>query len=221
MNGRHKAHRCTPRPWSKPGKTLLQSPCSYCCTLQDTADVVLKHRSLGSHSRRVARCCRGSMQLDRCSTSSRPTFCVSRLRVVLHLWLCRRAAAQLGRQLLGHHARYQAVAQVATSTAAQGVLSQWQRQAALAAAQRGLTSATLRYSAVQGALSFLGPVMWAWLAVDLLKAAVGTDYARVVRAVYILAQVRLVATQGWSNPEDDEAPMLEAGTDDANDAYFS
>lgn len=30
---------------------------------------------------------------------------------------------------------------------------------------------------------------WAWLAVDLVKAAVGTDYARVVRAVYILAQV--------------------------------
>lgn len=57
------------------------------------------------------------------------------------------------------------------------------------AAQKGLTSATMRYSAVQSALSFLGPVMWAWLAVDLVRAAVGTDYARVVRAVYILAQV--------------------------------
>jgi hypothetical protein len=68
-------------------------------------------------------------------------------------------------------------------------VSQWQRQAALAAAQKGLTSATMRYSAMQSALSFLGPVMWAWLAVDLVRAAVGTDYARVVRAVYILAQV--------------------------------
>jgi uncharacterized protein YaaW (UPF0174 family) len=68
-------------------------------------------------------------------------------------------------------------------------MSQWQRQAALAAAQKGLTSATMRYSAVQSALTFLGPVMWAWLAVDLVRAAVGTDYARVVRAVYILAQV--------------------------------
>ncbi|KAF8063867.1 hypothetical protein HT031_003724 [Scenedesmus sp. PABB004] len=112
----------------------------------------------------------------------------------------RRSAAQLGRQLLGRQLRYQAVAQAATSGAAGGVLAQWQRQAALAAAQRGLTSATLRYSAVQGALSLLGPVMWAWLAVDLVRAAVGTDYARVVRAVYVLAQVRLVATQGWSNP---------------------
>jgi len=44
---------------------------------------------------------------------------------------------------------------------------------------------------LQGALSFLGPMMWAWLAVDLVKAALGTDYARVVRAVYVLAQVSL------------------------------
>jgi hypothetical protein len=142
---------------------------------------------------------------------------------------CRRTAAQLGRQLLGHHARYQAVAKAATSTAAQGMLSQWQRQAALAAAQRGLTSATLRYSAVRGALSFIGPMMWAWLAFDLVRAAVGTDYARVVRAVYIMAQVRLVATQGWSNPEDDDAAGSAAsgagygfGSSDAeDDVYFS
>lgn len=87
----------------------------------------------------------------------------------------------------------QAVAKAATSTGARSLMSQWQRQAALAAAQKGLTSATMRYSAVQSALSFLGPVMWAWLAVDLVKAAVGTDYARVVRAVYILAQVNAAA----------------------------
>jgi hypothetical protein len=61
----------------------------------------------------------------------------------------RRSAAQLGRQLLGHHMRYQAVAQAATSSAAQGIVTQWQRQAALTAAHKGLTSATLRYSAVQ------------------------------------------------------------------------
>lgn len=149
----------------------------------------------------------------------------------------KRTAAQLGRQLLGHHARYQAVAKAATSTAAQGMLSQWQRQAALAAAQRGLTSATLRYSAVRGALSFIGPMMWAWLAFDLVRAAVGTDYARVVRAVYIMAQVRLVATQGWSNPEDDAAAAAAAaaaaggaasgagsgygGEDADDDVYFS
>jgi hypothetical protein len=169
----------------------------------------------------------------------------------------------------------QAVAKAATSTGARSLMSQWQRQAALAAAQKGLTSATMRYSAVQSALSFLGPVMWAWLAVDLVKAAVGTDYARVVRAVYILAQVgagaagaalesgaravsccltedtgastvsagqthllelgltaesyllccvfvcapqvRLVATQGWSNP--DQPTVGGFAADDLDDTY--
>lgn len=43
--------------------------------------------------------------------------------------------------------------------------------------------------AAQGALSFLGPVMWGWLALDLAYKAIGTDYARVIRAVFILAQV--------------------------------
>jgi hypothetical protein len=42
--------------------------------------------------------------------------------------------------------------------------------------------------------------MWGWLLLDLARAALGTDYARVIRAVFVLAQVRLVATQGFSNP---------------------
>ena len=37
-------------------------------------------------------------------------------------------------------------------------------------------------------MAFLGPVMWGSLALDLALKAIGTDYARVVRAVYILAQ---------------------------------
>ena len=56
------------------------------------------------------------------------------------------------------------------------------------AAQRGLTAATARYGVLQGAMAFLGPVMWGSLALDLALKAIGTDYARVVRAVYILAQ---------------------------------
>lgn len=57
------------------------------------------------------------------------------------------------------------------------------------AAQKGVTVATARYSALRGALSFLGPVMWGAFAVDLALKAIGTDYARVVRAVFLLAQV--------------------------------
>jgi len=32
--------------------------------------------------------------------------------------------------------------------------------------------------------------MWLWLASDLAYKSIGTDYARIIRAVYILAQVR-------------------------------
>ncbi len=58
------------------------------------------------------------------------------------------------------------------------------------AAQHSLAHATARYAAARGALSLLGPLMWGWLAADLALKAIGTDYARVVRAVFILAQVR-------------------------------
>ena len=39
-------------------------------------------------------------------------------------------------------------------------------------------------------MSLLGPLMWGWLATDLALKSIGTDYARVVRAVFLLAQVR-------------------------------
>ncbi|KAL6750299.1 hypothetical protein V8C86DRAFT_2817219 [Haematococcus lacustris] len=131
----------------------------------------------------------------------------------------RSSAQHLAAQLMVSHARYLAVARMACGAAAGGaagvgasalgavarggggaVASAWGRQAALEAAQKGLTVATARYSAVQGMLSFLGPVMWGWLAVDLALKSIGTDYARITRAVFILAQVRLVRTQGFTPP---------------------
>lgn len=110
-----------------------------------------------------------------------------------------RAAQQLGAGLLSQHLRYQAALSLATSVsgAAAGKL---QGAAMLQAAQKGLASATARYGALRGAMSFLGPVMWGWLAVDLALKAVGTDYARIIRAVFLLAQVRLLKTHGFVNP---------------------
>ena len=32
-------------------------------------------------------------------------------------------------------------------------------------------------------MAFVGPLMWGWLAVDLGMMAIGTDYARIIRAV--------------------------------------
>jgi len=122
--------------------------------------------------------------------------------------LGRRTAERLGSQLVTQHLRYHAAATAAT--AGSSGMGHWQRRAALKAAQRSLTTATARYSAVRGALTLLGPIMWGWLLLDLAKAALGTDYARVIRAVFVLAQVRLVATQGFSNPgKDAEEPLEE------------
>jgi hypothetical protein len=114
-----------------------------------------------------------------------------------------RAAERLGAQLVRQHLAYQAALRTATGAAtkvAGGALSSWQRQAALSAAQKGLTAATARYSALRGVMSFVGPAMWVWLVVDLAFAAVGTDYTRVIRAVFLMAQVRLVRTNGFVNP---------------------
>jgi hypothetical protein len=61
---------------------------------------------------------------------------------------------------------------------------------ALQASQQGLTSAAARYGAARGMLSVLGPAMWALFAGELAVKSIGTDYGRVVRAMYTLAQVR-------------------------------
>lgn len=46
----------------------------------------------------------------------------------------------------------------------------------------------------------LGPLMWSWLCVDLAMKSVGTDYSRIVKTVFALAQVRLLRTYGFSDP---------------------
>ena len=68
------------------------------------------------------------------------------------------------------------------------------------AAQAGLTNAAARFGTVSGALSLLGPAMWTWLAADLALKSIGTDYGRLVKAIYALAQIRLLRTHGFINP---------------------
>ncbi len=117
----------------------------------------------------------------------------------------RRAAESLAAQVMQQHIRWQGAAAAAAAAAARAGGGAAAREAALTAAQRGLTSAAARYGAVRGAMAFVGPVMWGWLAVDLGLMSIGTDYARIIRAVFVMAQVRLVCTQGWVSPEDEAA----------------
>ena len=43
--------------------------------------------------------------------------------------------------------------------------------------------------------------MWVMLGVDLARVSLGTDWARIVKAVFALAQIRLLRTYGFCNPE--------------------
>lgn len=114
-----------------------------------------------------------------------------------------RAAAQLGTQVLCQQLRYQSAVQAATLSS-RSALAVWQKQAMLQGAHQQLAVYTAKYSAARGVLSFLGPAMWAWLITDLALKAVGTDYARVINAVFMLAQVRLYRTHGFVNPDPSE-----------------
>jgi len=53
-------------------------------------------------------------------------------------------------------------------------------------------------AAGRGALRGAAPALWAFFAADILLKSCGTDHARLARAVFALAQVRLLRTGGFS-----------------------
>lgn len=68
------------------------------------------------------------------------------------------------------------------------------------AAKEAITAAAGRYAAARSLLGVLGPLLWASTALELLSVSLGTDWSRIVRAVYALAQIRLLRTHGFSAP---------------------
>lgn len=98
----------------------------------------------------------------------------------------------IGTQLVVRRLNYQSALKTLYD---EGVASLRSR-AAVQAAHRGLTAVAVRYSTVRSALSMLGPLMWAWLGADLVLKSVGTDYSRIIKTVFALAQVRLLRTYG-------------------------
>lgn len=102
-------------------------------------------------------------------------------------------AKQLGSVLIRRTVQYETAAQVAAATA--GSLA---NKAAMRMAQRGLTQAAARYGAARSLLSVMGPLLWAVTAVDVAKMSIGCDYARLVKAIFALAQIRLLRTDGWA-----------------------
>uniref|UniRef100_A0A2P2KJQ4 Uncharacterized protein LOC105640952 n=1 Tax=Rhizophora mucronata TaxID=61149 RepID=A0A2P2KJQ4_RHIMU len=62
-------------------------------------------------------------------------------------------------------------------------------RAALLAAKQGLAGAASRYLGFRSMMSLLGPIMWGTFLADVIIQMLGTDYARILQAIYALAQV--------------------------------
>jgi uncharacterized protein YaaW (UPF0174 family) len=68
---------------------------------------------------------------------------------------------------------------------------------AVETAKQRLMGAVAKYTALRQLFVCVGPLMWISTAWDLAKLSLGTDYARLTRTVFMMAQIRLVRTRGW------------------------
>ncbi|XP_071702569.1 uncharacterized protein [Rutidosis leptorrhynchoides] len=67
-------------------------------------------------------------------------------------------------------------------------------RAALLAAKQGLAGAASRYLGVRSIMVLLGPMLWGTFLADIVIQMLGTDYARILRAIYAFAQIRISRT---------------------------
>lgn len=113
---------------------------------------------------------------------------------LLRPWVLRLIAQQFSRHL--------AQRQLARLALQQGgsVMAKLQGYAALKLASRGMALSAARYGAARSLLGMLGPALWAWFAVDLGWRAIATNYARIIPAIFILAQIRLTRLDYSATP---------------------
>ncbi|KAL1541976.1 hypothetical protein AAHA92_26122 [Salvia divinorum] len=62
---------------------------------------------------------------------------------------------------------------------------------AFLAARQGLKAAAARYLGLRSITQLFGPLMWGTLLADVFIQMLGTDYARILRAIYAIAQIRI------------------------------
>ena len=66
---------------------------------------------------------------------------------------------------------------------------------AVLGARQGLVAAAARHGSLRAAFSFVGPALWVWFLADAGVRALGADQARLVPAVVLVAQLRLMQQQ--------------------------
>lgn len=86
-------------------------------------------------------------------------------------------------------------------TGGQAVATKLETHVACLAARQGFAGAASRYVAFRSMTMFLGPLLWGTFLADIVIRASDTDYARIVRAIYAFAQIRLTRTYGWTSSE--------------------
>lgn len=67
-------------------------------------------------------------------------------------------------------------------------------RAAFLAAKQGFAGAASRYLGLRSMMALLGPVLWGTFLADVVIQMLGTDYARILRAIYAFAQIRITRT---------------------------
>ncbi|KAI4347322.1 hypothetical protein L6164_008141 [Bauhinia variegata] len=75
-------------------------------------------------------------------------------------------------------------------------------RAALLAAKQGFLGAASRYLGFRSIMTLLGPMLWGTFLADLVIQMLGTDYARILRAIYAFAQIRVTRTYKLSSEAD-------------------
>ncbi|KAL5721966.1 hypothetical protein ACHQM5_005542 [Ranunculus cassubicifolius] len=75
-------------------------------------------------------------------------------------------------------------------------------RAALFAARKGLAGAASKFLGLRSIMMLLGPVLWGTFLADVVIQMLGTDYARILRAIYAFAQIRITRTYKLTSKQD-------------------
>ncbi|XP_008789228.1 uncharacterized protein LOC103706782 [Phoenix dactylifera] len=110
------------------------------------------------------------------------------------------AAQRLSGKMLLEAANYEIKHEIIKQGGQLAAVSLESRAAALAARQ-GLARAATRYLGLKSFMMLLGPLMWGTFLADIVIQMLGTDYARILRAIYAFAQIRLTRTHGWTSKQ--------------------
>lgn len=106
-------------------------------------------------------------------------------------------ARRVSGKMLLEAAKYQ-LAKEMLKQGGQAAATKLETHVALLAARQGFASAASSYVALRSMMMLLGPLLWGTFLADIVIRSAGTDYARVVRAIYAFAQIRLTRTYGWT-----------------------